>query len=262
MRADREWVDMQLPKRHYLFHSYEMVNPFGYSHQIDTLFISKHFVLVMETKDIGGQIDFDDKVRQMIQTKAGGTKMVYESPTNQELRYQRLIEGELLKIGVNVPAVPVVVFTDPKTCIATSTQEVDVFRLSGLQSKVSRLFEQYPATLGEELLDYVKAHFMACYQKLVLKRICPKVSVLKGVVCPCCWMQMKHERKGVRCMQCGTKTTNGVYEALHKYQLLYKDGITNQEFQDFLGVESIYTVSRMLSKLGIDYMGISKTENM
>ncbi|WP_431029143.1 hypothetical protein [Lysinibacillus sp. LZ02] len=160
-----------------------------------------------------------------------------------------------MKIGIDVPVVPVIVFTDPKTWIATPTQEVDVFRLSGLRSKVSRLFEQYPAALGEELLDYVKEHFIACYQKLVLKRIYPKVSVLKGVVCIGCRVQMRHERKGFRCMQCGTKTMNGIYEALHDYRLLYNDWITNQEFRDFLGVESIYTASRMLSKLGIDYMG-------
>ncbi|WP_431029142.1 nuclease-related domain-containing protein [Lysinibacillus sp. LZ02] len=56
-----------------------------------TLFVSTHFVLVIETKDIGGQIDFDDKVRQMIQTKADGTKMVYENPTDQVLRHRRRV---------------------------------------------------------------------------------------------------------------------------------------------------------------------------
>ena len=58
LRADREWKDMHIQREHYLFYSFEAKNQFGHTFQMDTLFMCRHFILVMESKDIGGRLDF------------------------------------------------------------------------------------------------------------------------------------------------------------------------------------------------------------
>ena len=42
-RTDREFADSRFPHRHYLLHNMELLNPQGFSHQIDTIVFTPHF---------------------------------------------------------------------------------------------------------------------------------------------------------------------------------------------------------------------------
>ena len=140
LRADREWKDMHIQREHYLFYSFEAKNKFGHTFQMDTLFMCRHFILVMESKDIGGRLDFDDTTRQFTQTRASGEVLSFSNPIDQVLRHQAFVLEELMKIGVSIPIVPVVVITDSSTIIGSKSKEVSVFNVTGLRSKVEKLF--------------------------------------------------------------------------------------------------------------------------
>ena len=255
LRSDREWKEIQIIQSHYLFHSYESVNQFGHTHQIDTLFLCRRFILVMESKDIGGIIDFDDKTRQFTQTRMDGTKVIFSNPVDQVLRHKAFVELELMKLGIRIPIIAVITITDPSTTFGATSQEVDVFSITGLRSKLVKLFNRFPEVLSENQLDYVKEHFLMCYKKQELNRKYPNVPLLKGVLCSSCKSKMVHERKGFRCVRCGTKNSLGMYEAMHDYRLLYKDWITNSEFRDYVGVESMHTATKMLKRMNLKAVG-------
>ena len=210
---------------------------------------------MMESKDIGGTIDFDDKTRQFTQTRMDGTKVVFSNPVDQVLRHKAFVELELMKLGISIPIIAVITITDPSTMFGATSQEVDVFSITGLRSKLVKLFNQFPEVLSEQQLDYVKEHFMLCYKKQELNRKYPNVPLLKGVLCNACKAQMIHERKGFRCVRCGNKNSLGIYEAMHDYRLLYKDWITNSEFCDYVGVESMHTATKMLKRMDLKGVG-------
>ena len=148
----------------------------------------------MESKDIGGRLDFDDTIRQFTQTRASGEVLSYSNPVDQVLRHQAFVRDELMKIGISIPIVPAVVITDSSTIIGSKSKEVNVFNITGLRSKLEKLFERYPQVLSNEQLDYVKDHFISCYTRLPLKRNYPSVPLLPGVVCATCRKQMVHVR--------------------------------------------------------------------
>lgn len=56
-RIDRVWSEIMVPFKPYLFHNYETENEVNYSQQIDTKFLCQTFILLVEIKNIGGQID-------------------------------------------------------------------------------------------------------------------------------------------------------------------------------------------------------------
>ena len=255
LRADREWCELNIQRKHYLFHSFEAWNRNGHSHQIDTLFLCSSFILVMETKDIGGRIDFDEERRQMIQTRADETKIVYAHPADQVLRHKAFIQEEMLKIGISIPVIPIMLFTDIKTWIATSESEVDIFRINGLRQKINLLFQKHKEVLDEEQLERIKDHFISSYRAIKLRRQYSDIPLVQGIVCENCRMRMIHERKGFRCPCCNVKKMDGVEEAMQEYRILYKDWITNSEFRDFMGVESIQTANKMLKRLGLRVEG-------
>ncbi|QCR31364.1 nuclease-related domain-containing protein [Lysinibacillus sp. SGAir0095] len=51
--VDQLWNELTIPCRYNLFHSYETINSAGYSHQIDTLLLTPHFIWLIEIKNIG-----------------------------------------------------------------------------------------------------------------------------------------------------------------------------------------------------------------
>lgn len=44
--VDRIWQEMNLPSLSQLFHDYCFVNDVGYTHQIDTLYVTPHFCVL------------------------------------------------------------------------------------------------------------------------------------------------------------------------------------------------------------------------
>jgi len=258
LRADREWKDMHIQREHYLFYSFEAKNQFGHTFQMDTLFMCRHFILVMESKDIGGRLDFDDTTRQFTQTRANGEVLSFSNPIDQVLRHQAFVQDELMKIGVSLPVVPVVVITDSSTIIGSKSKEVSVFNITGLRSKLEKLFERYPQVLSNGQLGYVKDHFVSCYTKLPIKRNYPPLLLLRGAICTTCRKQMVHVRRCFQCVACGVKNSRGMYEAMHDYRLLYKEWITNSEFRDYMGISTVYTASKMLKRMNLPHTGANK----
>lgn len=63
-RVDREWFEMPYLAEHYLLMNYEVQNEFGFSHQIDTLLLTKNFLLILEVKNIAGRIDYEELKHQ------------------------------------------------------------------------------------------------------------------------------------------------------------------------------------------------------
>ncbi len=62
--ADKEWAELDIPFDYSLVHNYETVNEFGKKHQIDTIFLSKHFIWLLEIKNISGILEFDEEKSQ------------------------------------------------------------------------------------------------------------------------------------------------------------------------------------------------------
>ena len=55
---------------------------------MDTVFVCRHFILVMELKDIGGEIDVDDEKAQFIRIRAGWKKRRILNPVDQVKRHK------------------------------------------------------------------------------------------------------------------------------------------------------------------------------
>ena len=148
--------------------------------------------------------------------------------------------------------------TDSSTIICSKSKEVSVFHITGLRSKLEKLFELYPPVLSKEQLDYVKERFATRYTRLPIKRNYPTVFLLPGVICTTCRKQMIHVRRCFQCVTCGAKNSKGMYEALHDYRLLYNEWITNSEFRAYMGISTVYTASKMLKRMHLPHIGANK----
>ena len=133
-RVDREWQEVKISST--LLHDFTCFNELGHTHQIDTIFICKHFVLVVEIKNIYGRIDFDNQRSQFIRTSADGQIEGFSNPVDQVLHQRELLEQHALSCPEYVSIEAAVIITNSSIVIGRVSNEVPIFNVSGLLTKI------------------------------------------------------------------------------------------------------------------------------
>ena len=257
-RVDREWKEVKLAGQ--LLHDFTCVNEFGHSHQIDTIFICKNFILVVEIKNISGRIDFDDRRRQFIRTREDGTIESFMNPVDQVKRHRDFIESIFIDWSDYVPVEAAIIIANPSTVIGRISEEVPIFNVSGLRTKISELVKKYNrnalnvSALRNQLESYYKP--LKKWHRLNLDELPLK----KGVLCCECKSAMYHSVSGFICYGCGWRDRHheALREAMYDFSIMYSNEITSRAFREFIGITNPNTAYSCLKRLGLKQKGNTK----
>lgn len=255
--VDREWFDMPNLGCHYLLFNFEFENDFGFPHQIDTLSLTTRFMLIVEIKNISGRVEIDEEKHQMIVTRTDGTMKSYGNPIDQIRRHSEHLRLLLNKMKVPLPIEGALVFSNPATIIGNVPKNFPIFHSSGLRHFVQRLLKKYPEKLSENQLNQLSNALLA---KLKHKEVRPTIDfsrIKKGVLCEVCDFNfvMNYIGGTWQCMSCGARDKRAILQGLHDYRALISNKITNKEFRQFFGVESMDAASKILIRLGLESFG-------
>ena len=255
-RVDREWKEVNVPGL--LFHDFSCFNEFGHTHQMDTVFVCKHFVLVVEVKNVSGRIDFDDRSRQFVRTREDGKLESMMNPVDQVKRHRELLEIESLHWPEYVPIEGAIVIANPSCVIGSVSDEVPIFTVTGLRTKVRELVKKYEHVSVNPRI--VRGYLESLYKPIHKVDWKLNVPVRNGVFCGACQEIMLHGSKGFICMKCGQRDRDGsaIRQALNDYRVLYGSEITNRAFRDFVGIQNADTAYRILNRLLTEKKGANK----
>lgn len=261
LRADLQWKELNITEDYFLFHGFECENHVGYSHQIDTMFICPHFILLLEIKNLSGRIDIDTERHQLLRTKSDGTIEAFTNPIDQINRHTRLIKYVLTILNISIPVEYGIVVVQPSTIIGTVPNHIPIFHLSGLETKIANLFNKHskPYITKEECKRISSKLFEIHKQKNWTFQVNPS-HLQNGVLCRNCNYKstMKFNKGLFYCPKCNDQAENSVFEALHDYQLLIKNKVSNLDFREFLNIPSIYAANRLLKKLNLPFEGVNR----
>ncbi|WP_167449569.1 NERD domain-containing protein [Halobacillus trueperi] len=221
--------------------------------QIDTLILFPTFILIIESKNMKGQISIHREKKEMRRDLEG-----FQDPVEQAERQRDLLEEWLLRhMGLTVPVDFLVVFTNRKC-----TLEFDSFD-SRIHEKVIRAtslvgaIERKKGFYQEEVLTRVEMMRVGraladAHQELVpdyMKRFNLNYSDLqKGVRCPECGKYfMRKTPRRWKCAHCHCTSVNAYELALKEYAILVSKTMSIREGQDFLRIGSRHVVYRILS---------------
>lgn len=246
-RVDREWREVNVPGM--LLHDFTCRNEFSHSHQLDTVFICKHFLLVVEVKNVSGRIDFYDERRQFLRTREDGRVESFMNPVDQVKRHRELLENVSLNWPEYVPIEACIVIANPSTVIGKLSAEVPVFNVSGLRTKIAELARKHANVQVNPRI--IKGYLESMYEPIEQKIDELPYPIRSGVLCFSCGDVMHHGIKGFVCVRCGARDRDDVAlrKAISDYRVLYGDRINNRKFREFCGVSSPQTANRMLRKL-------------
>ncbi len=138
---------------------------------------------------------------------------------------------------------------------------IPIFHLSGLQSKLNKLYQKYPkACISESHYKELQMKLLEMYQRRIWRPEIDANKINRGVLCKNCnyKMVMKFKHGAFICPVCNTKSKDAFLQAVYDYKYLYSDWISNRELREFLQVDSIYSVARLFKKLNLEFEGTFK----
>lgn len=251
-RVDRQWLDISIDGL--LFHDYSCSSDAGQTYQMDTIFVCKHFLLILDIRNSEGYIRFNPYRRQFIRTKSNGKTEVL-------LKYFSKVKGNRTvltqRLGNAIPIETAIVIGNPQSKIGHVTSNLSVIRFNELAQHINELAVKHKNHSCD--VEQIKKHLQQIYTPIQNENgAC--LPIRKGVLCHKCNEVMTHSQSGFKCPKCNWRDQKGeaLLKALNDYRLLFGPHISNQKFRAFCGVTHIQTANRMLKKFCNGATGVTK----
>ncbi|MFD9624868.1 nuclease-related domain-containing protein [Peribacillus muralis] len=233
--------------------------------QIDYLIISKSHCLIIEVKNFTGMLYFDRTYHQLIQTKDGHEQAFLDPLIQVDVQKTRLNTWLAVHNFPPLPIETLVANANPNTIIRTTPGFTPILKkITGketLISKILTLKERYPSEqlsqrqhnkLAKTISEKNTPHYPDILQ---LYQIDEK-DLLKSVECPgCSALQMQYHWGKWTCRHCSYVSKDAHIQTLRNYALLINSTITNKQAREFLQVDSIDIMQRLLSAMELPYSG-------
>lgn len=233
-----------------------------YYFQMDILLLSTHFALILEVKNIAGELYFDRDFGQMIRS-IKGVKERYKNPVAQARLQAIKFKKWLQDRHIEIPILYLFVNSNNKTELVSESKTMtrNMCNSEFLLEKITQLEGSY---MGESLnikeLRKVKRLLLSNHAPEnpdVLKNfdISPN-ELLTGVRCPkCLYLPMFYQSGKWNCPNCKEISKTAHSQAIQDYFLLQKPSITSSELRNLLHLTSPRVAHKILTSLNLPFTG-------
>ncbi|WP_026583948.1 nuclease-related domain-containing protein [Bacillus sp. J33] len=254
-------------KKYYIMHDLRLSDS-QHFFQIDTLVVSKNYVLILEVKNIAGTLFFDQEFHQLIRIKNGHEK-AFPDPLIQVQRQETQLKKWLSLIRIpELPIHSLVIISNPGSIIKTAPRHKNlhqkVIHREFLPERIVQLENLYRREhLSEKelkkLLRLFNKHHEASNIPILKKYQITQDQLLKGVHCPHCgYLPLKRIYGTWNCPSCNLDCKDAHKSSLNDYSLLIGNEITNAECRNFLLIGCPSLASRLLRSAAKDSIGKNK----
>jgi hypothetical protein len=235
--------------------------------QIDSLIFTQSFPIIVEIKDISGEITFEKKSEQVIR-KLNDKEDGFQNPLIQVRKQSQLFDAWLK--DHKLPAmnlVELVVYSDRKTIIKTDNRDLynKVLFADQLVDKIKKLEAQY-----QNLSPISKKDMQKLKKTLIKEHTPPPPSILQfygidkselilGIQCPNCkQFPLQRKKRKWYCPKC-----LNYFKLLHKQTILdfffiIGTTITNKQCREFLLFDSPDIAKKFLQSMKLPTSGANK----
>jgi len=236
--------------------------------QMDTLLLSKRFFLILEIKNIAGTLIFDQEFHQLIRI-VDGKEEALSDPITQVSRHEYLLKKWLSeKFHIIPPIESFIIISHPQTLVKTHSKSTNisniVIRREYLPKAISKLVQKHKSELlTEKEMRKIARHLKKAHTPLdfdVLEKYqIRREEIIGGIQCTSC------ERTSIKrgygtwyCTSCKTSDKHAHIEAIKDYVLLLNNEVTNKEIREFLMIDNIHLVKRILKDVAEETTGTTK----
>lgn len=235
--------------------------------QVDSLYLTKQFALLIEVKHWAGTLYFDSQFSQLIRT-SDGQETAFPDPltqlSRQEYQLKRWISDNQIPI---LPVHSFIVMTNPQSILRTSSENKTlgnkVIRVEKLLSKIHHYEDAHKKQLWNDkewkkAIRLLKKQHQDPEINTMKKFGIRKEELKKGVICLRCKTCLTSWYGRWHCKKCDKSSNAPLIQALLDYSSLISAGITNKMAREFLQIESPYAMKRIFKKLNLPNTGDNK----
>lgn len=251
---------LDLPYKFYTFHNVSLYSETLF--QMDILIITPYYALILEIKNIKGEITFTDQ--QIIRTLATGETRSFDNPFLQLEEYESQLKRLFQVNHISLPIFSAVAFAFSSSIIKDPPKNKTILFRRGIKPYIRNI----PANariLSDAQLESLKYFILkenTDYQPFPLCNhfgIDPN-SIRLGVECVQCGLiGMKKVIRNWYCPRCKSSHRNAHVSTLRDYLLLYNSTISNQECQQFLQLNNKYEATKILNNPTLIKTGQSRS---
>ncbi|MEI4771465.1 nuclease-related domain-containing protein [Psychrobacillus sp. FJAT-51614] len=231
--------------------------------QIDTVFLTQYFAVVLESKNIGGSLRFKQNPSQLMRENEEGKVDVFESPEVQIERNIYLLEDWLRLQGVKIPVYGVIVLTNSRVKVVEPSVKYPAVLHSTIPVFLRNMVRENVYLTVDEIRE-VAEKIIASHQTYLPFPMCGRWGInphelLTGVFCEKCETHgMVKKKNGWNCFRCGHVDRLAHEKAIREWFMLIGDSINNRQCRYFLRLDSFQAASRILNSMGLTREGSSK----
>ncbi|WP_163528141.1 nuclease-related domain-containing protein [Halobacillus ihumii] len=234
--------------------------------QMDTVLVSRKFILILEVKNISGSLYLDSDIYQLSRT-LNGKEESFPDPLlqieRQQLQLSNWIQNQL---SLTIPVESLVLFSNKQAVLhlKNDRDSEKVIKSEGLVNRVNVIAQRHDKVcfnvdqLNSLAYRMVQSHHEP-RQSVLESFDIKEFDLVEGVICQSCLSQMSWLKGKWQCSACGTRATNSHVLALQDYACLCHPQISNKQARKYLNINSEDTVKRLLAKLGGKKIGTYKS---
>jgi len=231
--------------------------------QIDSLFLTPYYAMILEMKNIGGHIKIRKNHPQLERTLASGQVDYFKSPLGQVIELTDLLQDYFEMRSIDLPIYRVVIFKDSNRSLHFDETEIPIMGLQELPHYI-RTRPRGKVKLNPEQMDTVIKNLLKDHHDynpfpITTKYYIDPKDIITGVTCERCHrFTVKKQFREWRCQTCGESTKTAHLNALSEFAMLIDRKINNRECRRFLHIETCKQASVILEKLNLDSSGSKK----
>jgi|GEM_PF-2922108 len=260
-RLARKLVEFN-PEENYRFMQNVCLSLGDWKIQIDGLLLTERGAIIIESKNISGQLYFDHQTGEFARTDSEGARTVMEDPTIQLNKNIRFLTKFFKLHNIHLPIKGIVVFTSKHCEFITKPQNSAICKTYQLIDYIFNILYSFPETKTRPNLskiDKLLQKHQTPYKRLPLCQLYTIASTeLKtGILCVTCkkHQMIRKSRCGWICELCQSVDPRAFETTVQEYFSLIHTQLSNKQLRQFCNLESPYVASRLLATFNLETTG-------
>ncbi|MEK4520584.1 nuclease-related domain-containing protein [Psychrobacillus sp. FSL W7-1493] len=231
--------------------------------KIDALFITRHYILILESKNVVGNLSFERDPFCLRRELDSGQVDIYESPEVQLERNINLLRKWLKKERVDIPVIGAIILGSTKSRVHKSPVTSPIMYPTTIPNFIWGL-PRDKAYLSLEQFQQVTNSLKNNHEDYCPYPMCDAwgietKDIIKGVQCPeCSLFGMKKIKAGWYCEVCRQVDRKAHEKAINEWFILVKGSLNNKECREFLQLNSQQATLRIIKSMNLKECGSNK----
>jgi len=221
--------------------------------QVDGLLLTERGAIVIESKNISGQLYFDDDTGEFSRTNIEGVKTIMEDPTIQLNKHIRFLRLFFKQQNIDLPISGIVVFTSKHCEFLAKPKQHHVCKTYQLVDYLFNILQEFPLKSYPHDLSEIQKLLEQSRTSYKRKPLCHLYSIdetelYTGILCTSCKSlnMMRKHKKGWICADCQAVDPLAFQHTVREYFSLINTHLSNRQLRKFCNLESPYITSRLL----------------